>query len=303
MLQSDTPYKILKYLVKLNDEKILSKNYTSDKIIIHLMERGFIDLTDNKLKITGKFNEKFKTDFFPEHVKYSNFLKKYRLEYLENHCNIEEIQNLILIEENRNKIITQNYSHQQILTEFFGSSKHTKIDSTLSKALKAILSIDQFLEDSKDLQYLSILYPKKKTQYIILCENKNRLLIPRLDYIEFWFAGGKNINQLKYVPIPTCPIYYLFDWDFDGINIYLGIKTNCFRALKALIPPKFITLMVKQEDVKQHKSKWKGGEYLSKLNTHEREIVELLIKENKVIEEQNIQLTSELFLLNKINFD
>ncbi len=302
MLQLDTPYKILKYLIKLNDEKILVKKFTSDKIIIHLTDRGFMESFGNKFKITEKFIEKYNTDFLPEYNKCDNFLKKFGIEYLENHSTIGEIEKLLLVEENRNKIIIQNYSHQQILTEFFGSSKHTKIDSTLSKALKAILSIDQFLEDCKDLQYLSILYPKKKTQYIILCENKNRLLIPRHDYIEFWFAGGKNINQLKYVPIPTCPIYYLFDWDFDGINIYLGIRTNCFTALKALIPAKFAALMVKQEDVKQHKSKWKVGEYLSKLNTQEREIVELLIKENKVIEEQNIQLTNELYLLNKINF-
>src|SRR3972149_6920337 len=139
MLQLDTPYKILKYLVKLNDEKILIKNYTGDKLIIHLLDRGFIEPVSNKFKITEKFNEKYKIDFFPEFGKSDNFLKKFNLEYLENHCNIGEIRKLIQVEENRDKIINQNYSHQQILTEFFGSSKHTKIDSTLSKALKAVL--------------------------------------------------------------------------------------------------------------------------------------------------------------------
>ena len=302
MLQLDTPYKILKYLVKLNDEKILIKNFTSDKIIIHLTDRGFIESFGNKFKITEKFIEKFNADFLPEYNKCYNFLKKFGIEYLENHYTIGEIEKLMLVEENRSKIITRNYSHQQILTEFFGSSKHTKIDSTLSKALKAILSIDQFLEDSKDLQYLSILYPKKKTQYIILCENKNRLFIPRHDYIEFWFAGGKNVGQLKYVPIPTCPIYYLFDWDFDGIGIYLGIKSKYFNELKAFIPSNFKSLMVCQEDVKQHKSKWKAGEYLSKLNPQEKEIVEALLKEKKIIEEQSIQLSNDLLNYNKLYF-
>ena len=83
-------------------------------------------------------------------------------------------------------------------------------------------------------------------------------------------------------------------------GIYLGIKNKYFTKLKAIIPSKFKSLMVNQEDVKQHKSKWKTGEYLSKLNTQEKEIVEILMKENKVIEEQNIQLSEELLELNTI---
>ena len=76
----------------------------------------------------------------------------------------------------------------------------------------------------KDQQFLRVLYPKNKTQFIILCENIDRLRSPRHDFIEFWYAGGRNTIQLQFIPKPTRPIFYLFDWDFDGLIPLANIK-------------------------------------------------------------------------------
>ena len=99
------------------------------------------------------------------------------------------------IEKNKDKLI--EFTFQQILTEYFNSSKHTKKDSNLASAIKAVLGIEYFIEDDKDQQFLSILYPKKPTQFIFLCENKDRLRNPRHEFIEFWYVGGNNINQIQ----------------------------------------------------------------------------------------------------------
>lgn len=160
------------------------------------------------------------------------------------------------------KIIEQEIAFQNILTLYFGSSKHKTAQSNLSKAIKTILGIEFFPEEIKDQQFISILYPKTKTRFIILCENKNRLITKRHEFIEYWYAGGKNIKPLEFIPEPQHPIFYLCDWDFEGLNIYIDIKRKYLPTLTAFIPTNPESLMIEQSKVKDHKSKWSSDKFL-----------------------------------------
>ena len=123
----------------------------------------------------------------------------------------------------------------------------------------------------------------------------------RHPFIEFWYAGGHNIHQLQFIPKQTKPIFYLFDWDFDGVNIYNHIKQNHFPTLTAFIPSDHESLMEKRDEVKRHRSIWNNDNCLQYLNDREKSIVTTLIQTDRIIEEQKILLTNENLLNNGIN--
>lgn len=300
MIPSDTPYKVIKYLVKLSNYKVLQKNYESDKFIIHLVDREFIvEPNENKRKFatTEKFKEIFSKEISPKFKKHDSFIKHHQIENIESHYSIGDLENLILI--NNEKPI--DLTLQEILSKYFKSSKHTQVNSNLANAIKTILRLDKFAEDGKDQQFISILYPKDETRFILLCENKNRLRGLRHPFIEFWYAGGRNTNQFLFIPKPTKPIFYLFDWDFDGLNIYNHIKQNYFPTLTAFIPTNFESLMEKQDEVKHHHSKWENDSCLQYLSDNEKTITATLIQTNSILEEQKILLNDENLLNNAIN--
>lgn len=300
MLYKDTPYKVVQYLAKLSNEKTLPFAYKDENYIRHLIERNAIQANGKQVSITKKFEENFAEEIENAFSKCSSFIAKYDLSYLENHYSVEEIEALIKIETDKSKIVEQEIAFQNILTLYFGSSKHKTVQSNLSRAIKTILEIEFFPEEIKDQQFTSILYPKKKTRCIILCENKNRLITKRHEFIEYWYAGGKNIKQLEFIPAPQYPIFYLCDWDFDGLNVYIDIKRKYLPTLTAFIPTNPDSLMIDQSKVKDHKSKWSNDKFLVHLNKIERSITETLIKNKAIIVEQRILVTPENLLNNAI---
>lgn len=293
MLFKDTPYKVVQYLAKLSKEKVLAICFQNENYIRHLIDRKAIEENNKQFIVTKKFEEDIADEIETTFNKCSSFLQKYDLAFLETRYSIQEIEALIDIEIEKQIILKQEISFQNILTMYFGSSKHRTAHSNLSKAIKAILGIAFFPEESKDQQYISILYPKEGTQFIVLCENKNRLITPRQSHIEFWYAGGKNTKQLEFIPKPTQPIFYLFDWDYDGLEIYIRIKQKYFPAIKAFLPENPEILMVKQSDVKNHHSKWRNKKFLTYLNEQEKLLAEILLANDSIIEEQNILLTKD----------
>ena len=301
MLYKDTPYKVVQYLAKLSVAKVLPIEYAKENYIRHLIDRKAIEPKGKQFGTTKKFYENYSEGILTAFNQCSSFIEKYDIGYLENHYSIEEIEALIKIETDKQKIIEQEIAFQNILTLYFGSSKHKTPQSNLSKAIKTILGIEFFPEEIKDQQFISILYPKKKTRFIILCENKNRLIIQRHEFIEFWYAGGKNIKQLEFIPEPKHPIFYLCDWDFDGLNIYIDIKRKYLPTLTAFIPTNPESLMIEQSKVKDHKSKWSSDKFLIHLNKTERSIAEALIENKAIIVEQKILVTKENLLNNAIN--
>jgi len=56
--------------------------------------------------------------------------------------------------------------------------------------------------------------------------------------------------------------------------------------------------MEKQEEVKNHPSKWENDKFLKQLNSVEQTIARLLIKKEGIIEEQKVLLTTDTLLHN-----
>lgn len=288
IIPKDTPFKVLKYLSKLYTRSQPLK-YEKEKIIIYLLDNKYLE-KEGKKHLTSKiFATKYTEFIFPVFHNINSFINKYKIEYIEDYCSIFEFECLLKIENDKMKL--NDYTFQQILTEYFNSSKHTKKDSNLASAIKTVVGINHFIEDDKDQQFLSILYPKTSTRYIILCENKDRLRNPRHEFIEFWYVGGNNINQIQFIPNTTTPIFYLCDLDFDGLNIYYNIKKTYLNKIKLFVPQNFESLAIEQKEVKNQKSFWNNDKILASLNFKENTIIKTLIKQEKIIIEQRILLS------------
>lgn len=297
-IPDETPFKVLKYLSRINSALKLPLKHEKDKVIIYLIDCNYLKIEGRNFTTSTDFRTKYAEFIFPVYHNIILLISKYNIQYTEDYYTTSDFACLLKIENNKKNLIESTF--QQILTEYFKSSKHTKKDSNLASAIKAVLGIENFIEDDKDQQYLSILYPKKTSQFIILCENKDRLRNPRHEFIEFWYVGGNNINQLQFIPKTTTPIFYLCDLDFDGLNIYNNIKKKYLKSLKIIIPKNFEHLMIKQTDVKNHKSIWKNDAILLSLKNNEKPIVKVLIEEKKIIEEQRIILSKENLEFNEI---
>lgn len=296
MIQPDLPYKVLKYLNKLAEEGILPVKYKKIGYIIYLKHKNHLIESSGKLSITSTFKEKYEVEILPVFNKYNCFIQKFQIQYLEQHYSIGDLDKLMQIAEEQ----PVGNTFEEILVNYFDATKYAKPDSGLAKAIKTVLNITEFIEEGKNQQFISILYPRQNTKYVILCENKNRLRKPRHDFIEFWYVGGKNIKQLQFVPKPVYPIFYLCDWDYDGLKTYLNIQKNYFSDIQIFIPLYYETLMVKQSDVKNHQSKWKNRDFVSSLNMSEKSIVESLLNTDSIIEEQRIELTMESLKHNQL---
>ncbi|MFT3677565.1 MAG: hypothetical protein QM781_16870 [Chitinophagaceae bacterium] len=206
------------------------------------------------------------------------------------------------LDEIREQIIASNETRRGVSLMFFKNEKHLDASEALERAVKKILNIEQFA-DNRDFQYLYVLHcddPKA----IILCENLYFLKMPekpRKKNIELWYAGGRNIEKLNYADRRGLPVYYICDWDHDGLDI--------FRSVKSIIPE--IILLTPNGTPKdiiktEHKSLWRNPErplLLSGLDGDlfslgQISLIEQLIENNTWIVEESNDLIAMLMALN-----
>ncbi|MDI3321407.1 hypothetical protein [Pinibacter soli] len=195
-------------------------------------------------------------------------------------------------EDIRKQIIDSNETRRGVSLMFFKHEKHLDSREALERAVRKILQIEQFA-DNRDFQYLYVLQchdPK----VIVLCENLYFLKMPekaRKRHIELWYAGGRNIEKLIYTESRELPIYYLCDWDHDGLDIYEAVKEK-IPHIQLLTPNGTPRDIVKTE----HKSLWRFPEtpaYLSGLNKslfsdEQKYLIEALIRDGTwIVEESN----------------
>lgn len=200
------------------------------------------------------------------------------------------------LEEIRRQIIASNETRRGVSLMFFKHEKHLDSSEALERAVKNILKIDAFADD-RDFQYLYVLQCIEPRS-IVLCENLHFLKMPekpRKNRIELWYAGGRNIEKLKYIQHRDIPIFYIGDWDHDGLDI--------FRSVKEKIPQ--IQLLTpngpKQDIIKtEHKSFWKNPETPDLLShlpeeiflQEQKDLIKQLITENCwIVEESNDLIT------------
>lgn len=200
------------------------------------------------------------------------------------------------LDEIRTQIIASNETRRGVSLMFFKHEKHLDSSEALERAVKKILNIEQFA-DNRDFQYLYVLHcntPKA----IVLCENLYFLKMPekpRRNNIELWYAGGRNIEKLNYPDRRGLPIYYICDWDHDGLDI--------FKSVQAIIPEiVLLTPNGQPRDIikTEHKSLWKNSEDPSLLSgldgdlfsPYQNQLIEKLIRENTwIVEESNDLIT------------
>lgn len=320
IIPGNTGYRILEYIIRLYNEKELTAKYVTDPFIVFLLDRGYIknasyedrmpkSLNVKKRLMSGRVIAKYKStpllkdlvinDLNPLYHELRTFITVWHFDDIKNHWSIDDLHSLIklsnvysplLADTNANRTGPPKLTFQEILAKYFSGSKHTSPGSNLAKAINTIVGGEKNIDLKTANQALSILYPKEPANCIILCENINRIGASRHNNIEFWYCGGRNTFQLQYIPNPKLPIYYLFDWDFDGLSIYLHIKEKYFPTLKPIIPKNYKTLAVPRDNVKYHHSKWRNDTILTKLVPLEQEIVIYLLKTDKIIEEQKINI-------------
>lgn len=308
VIPKDTPYKALSFLNRIFLEKSVKENYLSEKILIHLNNRGHISHANGQIHTTTKFDEIYLNEIQPLYLQLQKFLDLHHLQKIQHHASVGDIECLKLIAIEKERILSTGLSFQQILSMYFNSSKYTQLNSNLANGIKSVLGVSSFHEDEKDQQYISILYPSQISRAIILCENKNRLKIPRHKYVEFWYGGGRNVAQFAFSPRPTIPMFYLFDWDHHGVSIFSELRAKYFPQIHAFIPLDHKSMYVDQEEIKSHRSKWtkNSSTFLDALSEQEGQIVSQLIDTGKVLEEQRIITSDENLKYNferlKLNF-
>src|SRR4051794_41117652 len=107
LLHKDTPYKVLQYLIKLSNDKALPICYKNENYIRYLVDRKAIAIIGKQFSITRKFEESLLKQIESTFMQCNSFIEKYDLAYLENHYSIEEVEALIKIESEKQKIIEQ----------------------------------------------------------------------------------------------------------------------------------------------------------------------------------------------------
>ncbi len=196
----------------------------------------YIRQTDKKtLTKSRSYDPFYSNTLLPKFYQYKEFINRFEFDSL----NLDEsdIQILLQIEANRNAIVKEGRSQKEISAAYFGGAKKLKRNSRIYDAVVKILGVDNLARDEHDQQYLFVLHCESLTpRCIVLCENDNKLRKPRLKDVELWHAGGRNTAKLKFIPKPQLPIYYLCDWDNNGIEIYQDIKANIFQNIELLIP-------------------------------------------------------------------
>ena len=66
MLFKDTKYKVLRYLAKLSNERVLPIEYKDENYMRHLIDRKAIQPIGKQFSVTKKFDENFLEDVFGE---------------------------------------------------------------------------------------------------------------------------------------------------------------------------------------------------------------------------------------------
>jgi len=274
----------LKHLNNLYEKGETDRYFIKTSIGKRLNEMGLITLPEKSIiKKKNEYDEIYEERYKNDFLFAIKLINKYDL--YNTNFSLEKLKALKEIETAN---ITDDITLKEISSIYFKGSKKIKKDTKLHKAILSVLDVDSLAEDEHDQQYLWVLHCKtKEPTSIVICENKNLLTKKRFEKTELWYAGGKNINKLKYVNIPNVPIYYFCDWDNDGIAIYYKIKM-IINKLNLVIPKE----PIKYKSTNEH-IKWKIDIKQELLSKEACILLKKLKNNNEWIEEESIKLEFE----------
>ena len=251
--------------------------------------------------INSEFKYIYESHFHDKISSYETFLTTHEILKVQSRYKEIDISGLMLISDNKKSIKENLTTCRKLSSTIFKGSKYLESRPGLKNAVLKILNIEEFPEeDPRNHQYLLVVNCKVP-KLIILCENLDLLRVPwkaRKLGIELWYAGGWNIKKLLHIPKRDQPIYYLCDWDFDGLSIY--------DRLREIIPKISILEPIGYRKAVE-KSIWHKDRDFSGLNRNNyskklQELVESLIEKKEWIEEESNNL-DEVINVNKILID
>lgn len=176
---------------------------------------------------TNKFNAEYIEQGIEQlYITYEKFLSENELLKIQSNYSEFEIRVLMtmknsefILNELKTKIEKGEENRKGGSGLFLKSSKYLRKDSALEDAVLKIIGINKFPQSENQGFYrVPCLNPKA----IIICENMYFLIltIARQNNVELWCAGGNNIKPFENIPKIDYPVYYLCDWDYDGLRIY-----------------------------------------------------------------------------------
>ena len=246
------------------------------------------------------FDAYFERELLDQYLYYAEFFESVGIEISARRTYSQDIlETLVLIHKNRDELRNKLSTSRIFSSNFFEDKDSKFLDSQpqLKKDILKILGVKKFPRESpKDQQY-RLVVDCMNPKYILLCENKDFLKDPfefRKNHIELWYLGGNNTKKLHHVPTDKIrfPFFYVCDWDFHGLDIYVRIKkivTEKEKNITLVLP---LAPMVKPIKSGKHDSEWKNA-LLSGLDRNafsekELDLIEKLISQNKWVEEQTI---------------
>jgi 5S rRNA maturation endonuclease (ribonuclease M5) len=255
---------------------------------------------------TNKFDIEYaKQKIEQSYIKYDAFLTENDLLKIQSNYSEFEIRALMtmknsetILNELKNKIEKGEESRKGVSNLFFKAAKYIQKDSALEHAVLKIIGIKEFPQN-ENLGFYRV--PCINPKFIIICENMYflTLSIARQHNVELWCAGGNNTKPFENISEIPLPIYYLCDWDYDGLKIYERIsdKIECIKDKKTSL--QLITPIGKRESIPNtsdyHRSQWHNNFPLSNLNVHkysneQKDMITSLISSNEWIEEESNDL-------------
>lgn len=255
---------------------------------------------------TNKFDAEYiKEGFDGLYHTYERFLSENELLKIQSNYSEFEIKALmtmknseLILTELKEKIEKGEESRKGVSTLFFKSSKFLQKNSALERATLKIIGVNEFLQnDNQGFYRVPCLNPKA----ILICENMYflTLTIARQNNVELWCAGGNNIKPFENISKIDCPIYYLCDWDYDGLKIYERIADKIDNISDKKSPLMLITPNGKRESIAStsdyHDSQWQKRFPLSRLNNdryseEQKRLILNLIQSDEWIEEERNDL-------------
>ncbi|HEX8516874.1 MAG TPA: hypothetical protein VF868_11785 [Bacteroidia bacterium] len=296
------------YISGRTEAKIADNGYIKNVL---MGEKKLIKYKSGNIKIleSGKTYKTFyQQHFLQDFERYENFLLEYRLETdARRRYTEEDIQTLIFIASQKAELADNLSTVKTFSSNIFKGygSKYLENKPGLKDAVCKILGIIDFPEkDPKNLQWRLVIDCIDPIA-LVLCENLDRLKDPWKaieNKIELWYVGGNNIGIIDRIDPEKLlkPLYYFCDWDYHGLSIYLRVKEK-FKSKSCeiqLVQPNTYESAL-PVDSPHHKSKWNFNKKLSGLNTAELNqetvlLVERLIRDNKWIEEESMDLMESL---------